>query len=335
VPKTSGARMKLQAQCCLPLAGVLVVAVVSAGFSPAAFAESPETATSEVVLRAGWMLESACQVRATGEQISRPGFRTEGWHVVTVPSTVVAALVADKTFPDPYFGTNLRSIPGASYPLGQNFALLAMPKGSPFRCSWWYRTEFRLPAGYSGHRLWLDFEGINNRANVWVNGQRIANSRDVAGAYRTYEFDITALAEPDRVNVLAVETIAQTENDLGISWVDWNPVPPDKNLGLWRPVYLRASGAVTIRDPQAVTHFPDGSLDRAELTVEAILHNATSRPVSGTLAGEIEQISFQQTVVLAPGESRTVRFTPPQFPELRIAHPKIWWPAQMGASYLH
>lgn len=335
MPKTSGAGMKFQPPYRLRLAGVLVVAVVSAVFSPAAFAETPEAATSEVVLRAGWMLQSACQARAKAEQISSPGFRTEGWHAATVPSTVVAALVADKTFPDPYVGTNLRSIPGASYPLGQNFALLAMPKDSPFRCSWWYRTEFRLPPGYPGRRLWLDFEGINNRANVWVNGQRIASSRDVAGAYRTYEFDITRVAEPDQVNVLAVETIAQAENDLGISWVDWNPAPPDKNLGLWRPVYLRTSGAVTIRDPQVVTHFPDGSLDRAELTVEAILHNATSRSVSGTLAGEIGQISFEQTVALAPGESRTVRFAPPQFPELGIAHPKIWWPAQMGAPYLH
>ena len=76
--------------------------------------------------------------------------------------------------------------------------------------------------------------------------------------------------------MLAVETIAQTENDLGINWVDWNPAPPDKDMGLWREVYLRASGPVTIRYPQVVTHFAAGSLDRADLTVEAELHNATT-----------------------------------------------------------
>ena len=77
------------------------------------------------------MLQSSCKVKSSGEQISAPGFRTDGWHSATVPSTVVAALVADKTFPDPYFGQNLRSIPGTSYPVGQNFSVLADAEGQP------------------------------------------------------------------------------------------------------------------------------------------------------------------------------------------------------------
>ena len=155
---------------------------------------------------------------------------------------------------------NLRSIPGATYPLGENFSELAMPKDSPFRCSWWYRKEFRLPAGLVGRVVWLNFEGINNRANVWFNGKRIAEANEVAGAYRTYEFDVTEMARQGEANALAVETIAQTENDLGINWVDWNPAPPDKDMGLWRKVYLTASGPVTIRFPQVITHFAQRSL---------------------------------------------------------------------------
>ena len=81
----------------------------------------------------------------------------------------------------------------------------------------------------------------------------------------------------DRPNVLAVETIAQTEKDLGINWVDWNPTPPDKDMGLWRGVWLRESGPVEIRSPQVTTHFANASLAEADLTVEAELHNATRR----------------------------------------------------------
>ena len=286
------------------------------------------------VLHTGWMLQSSCKVNARGDRISSPGFQPRGWHHVDVPSTVVAALVADKTFLDPYFGENLRSLPGATYPIGQNFSVLPMPRDSPFRCSWWYRTEFRSPRDYQGRRVWLNFGGINNRANIWVNGHKLAG-QGVAGAYRTYEFDVTSLLKQTAPNVLAIETIAQTETDLGINWVDWNPAPPDKDMGLWREVYLRASGPVTVRYPQVITHFAAGSLDSASLTVESEVHNATAKQVTGTLTGKIGQIAFGQTVILASGESRTVRFTPDAFPQLQIAHPRIWWPAQMGVPNLY
>ena len=216
-------------------------------------------------LHADWTLQSSCQINATAEQISSAGFNTNGWHSTSVPSTVVAALVADKTYPDPYFGKNLRDIPGTTYPIGKNFSLLPMPQDSPFRCSWWYRTEFKLPENFTGRHVWLHFGGINNRANIWLNGHKIADAKDVAGAYRTYEYDISASLVQGQANSLAVETFAQTEKDLGINWVDWNPAPPDKDMGLWRDVYLQASGPVAIRYPQVVTHFPSALRSRKRI----------------------------------------------------------------------
>ena len=66
---------------------------------------------------------------------------------------------------------------------------------------------------------------------MWLNGHQIADTTKVAGAYRTYDFDVTELLKPGK-NVLAVETFAPTEKDLGINWVDWNPCPPDKDMGI-------------------------------------------------------------------------------------------------------
>ena len=324
----------------LPLIGFWLAAALAALVASPVYSfpspQSNSTEPSRLELHTGWMLQSSCSIKARGSQISQQKFQTAGWHAVTVPSTVVAALVADGTYPDPYFGTNLRSIPGTTYPPYENFSVLAMPKNSPFRCSWWYRTEFRLPTNSDRKRVWLNFEGINNRANIWLNGRRIATPGEVAGAYRTYEFDVsTTVASPGQDNVLAVETFAQTENDLGINWVDWNPAPPDKDMGLWRGVYLQLSGPVTIRNPQVVTHFVPGSLESADLTVEAELRNSAKTPQTGSLKGTVEQINFEQTVTLAPGESRTVRFSPSEFLQLRVVHPKVWWPAQMGAPNLY
>jgi exo-1,4-beta-D-glucosaminidase len=299
-------------------------------------AQSSPVPQSHIDLHENWTLESSCKISATGAKISAADFDTKTWHKTAVPSTVVAALVADKTYPDPYFADNLAKFPGMNYRQNKMFSLQSMPKDSPFRCAWWYRIEFNAPPIAPGSHLWLDFAGINNRANIWLNGKKFADSREIAGAYRTYEFDITQqLAPVGTPNVLAVETIAQTERDLGINWVDWNPTPPDKDMGLWRPVSLRVTGPVEIRSPMVATHFPGKPSDEADLTVVAELHNAGAQPITGTLEADLENNKLTQPVTLAPGESRTIRLTPENFPPLRVQNPELWWPRQMGEPHLH
>jgi len=292
-------------------------------------------APPRIELHANWKLQSSCKVEQHGEVISTPAFKPEGWIPATVPTTVVAAQVAAGEFKDAYFGENLRKLPGMDYPIGKNFSELPMPKDSAYACSWWYRTEFKLPEDYGGRVVWLHFDGINNRANVWLNGHKIADANDVAGAYRLYEFDVTQFARPNQANVLAVEAFAQTENDLGINFVDWAPMPPDKDMGLWRSVYVAASGPVSLRYPQVVTHFLDDSLRQANLAVMAELHNASGHLVRGVLEGSFADRKFRQSVTLSPGETRSVRFTPEDFAELRVKDPKLWWPAPLGPQNLY
>src|SRR5688572_5399693 len=66
-------------------------------------------------LATGWSLQAAAKLNADGETLSSPRYRARGWYTVSVPTTVVAAMVERKVFPDPYFGMNIRSLPGASY----------------------------------------------------------------------------------------------------------------------------------------------------------------------------------------------------------------------------
>ena len=289
---------------------------------------------SETPLREGWSLQSACKIQSDGAAISSAAFHTQGWVQVTVPSTVLAAQVAAGEFKQPYFGMNLRSIPGANYPIGQNFSNLPMPEDSPYRCGWWYRKTFTVPASERGKALWLRFGGINYRANLWVNGKQIADDKQIAGAYRTYEFDITREVTPGKENTIAIETFAPTETDLGINWVDWNPCPPDKDMGLWGPVDLITTGPVSLRSPLATTHFIDASLGEADLSVYAELHNSSDHPVHGTVTGTVAGIRIEQPVDLAANESKTVTFSQEQFPQLRVHNPRVWWPYQMGEPHL-
>ena len=295
---------------------------------------TPSKSDEKLVLRDHWTLQSSAKVEATGEIISTAAFLPKGWHDATVSTTVVAALVHDKTLPDPFFAMSLRQFPGVSYPVGGNFSNVAMQPDSPYAVSWWYRKQFSAPASFSGKTVWLNFKGINYRANVWLNGKQVANSNDIAGAWRTYELNVTGTLKPGD-NVLAVQVFAPTENDLAITFVDWNPAPPDKNMGLWREVYLTTSGPVALRYPTVVSKLNLPGNDSAQLTVTAQLKNSTDHVVKGKLKGHIDSVTFDQEVELGANETRDVAFTPDRYPQLEFANPRLWWPAQMGVPNLY
>ena len=140
---------------------------------------------------------------------------------------MLAAQVAAGIYQDPYYGMNMRKIPGGDYPIGATFSNMPMPEDSPYRCAWWYRKQFQVPGCSRGKTTWLHFGGINYRANVWVNGQLVADDQQIAGAYRVYNLDITKAVTPGKDGCrLRSKYLRRVPTDLGINWVDWNPAPP-------------------------------------------------------------------------------------------------------------
>jgi len=283
-------------------------------------------------LRQGWAIQSSDEVREGGAILSTAGYQPRGWYPATLPTTVLSALVRANIYPDPYTGMNLRSIPGTTYPISSNFSNALMPPDSPFRHSWWYRTQFDLSADYKGKTVWLGFDGMNFRANVWLNGKQIATSDKMAGAFRLFDLDATAAAKPGEANYLAVEVFAPLPHDLAITFVDWNPQPSDKNMGLWRDVTVYSTGPAVIRFPSVATHLSQGA---ALLTIRAEVTNAEDRAVDGVLKAKIEAVELSQPVHLAAHETRVLHFTPEQFAQLKFANPRLWWPVQAGAQNLY
>lgn len=282
----------------------------------------------KISLHENWRIQSSCEVKAGGAEISTAEFRAESWHKASVPTTVVAALVADGTYPDPYYGLNLKSLPGMDYPSSSFFANQPMPADSPFRCSWWFRTEF--PASAGGRRVWLHFDGINYRANIWLNGEKITDASEAAGMMRVFEFAIEKhLAAAGKANVLAVEVFAPDKNDLAMTWVDWNPTPPDKDMGLWKDVYLTESGDVSLRHPFVASKL-DETYQSATLKITADVHNSANHASTSIVRAEVAGIRLSQKVELAASESKTVVFSPEEYPQLKLAHPRLWWPYLMG-----
>src|SRR4030095_10360863 len=99
----------------IALVAVLVTACSYSGRLPAEATEGATSAAPSLELSQGWEIQSSCDAKAAGGQISQAGFSTIGWHKTTIPNTVVGTLVDDKTYPDPTYGTNMKNLPGMNY----------------------------------------------------------------------------------------------------------------------------------------------------------------------------------------------------------------------------
>jgi exo-1,4-beta-D-glucosaminidase len=250
------------------------------------FVAQPQLA-AQTVLHDAWKVQSSAKVSGSGEEVSQPGYPTPGWYSTSAPKTVFAVLVENGVYKDPYYGMNLRTFPGVEYNIGTEFANQEMPANSPYAVPWWYRAEFELPAADQGKQVWMQFRGINYRAEIWINGRKLAGSDEVVGAFRRYAFNVTAYIHPGAKNAVAVAVSAPKAAELGITWVDWNPTPPDKDMGLWQEVVISTSGPVALRHPFVETLLDLPKAEIAHLAVRAFADNASSQPVQGTLRGRI------------------------------------------------
>ncbi|MGE5497351.1 MAG: glycosyl hydrolase 2 galactose-binding domain-containing protein, partial [Syntrophothermus sp.] len=132
-------------------------------------------------IKKNWFIQSSEKVTSPGMEISRAGFNCSSWFKTELPRTVMGALSENKVYSDIFVGRNLSKIPE-----GQ------------FKKSWWYRTEFRLEKGKSEQKnCILEFDGINYRANIWLNGKLIADSNSVFGSFCRFSFDISDYADYD------------------------------------------------------------------------------------------------------------------------------------------
>ncbi len=269
------------------------------------------------VLQNGWRIVSSESVKESGESISTLSFNAENWYPAKVPTTVMAALVENNVYKDIYFGKNLENIPTEQ-----------------FKCSWWYRKEFKHESKFADENVRLIFEGINYRANVWLNGHQIVSSDTLAGSFRIFEVDITEYVQSGN-NVLAVEVFPPKPGDFTIGFVDWNPKPPDENMGIWREVKLRTSSTVSIKNPFVQTKVNLETLDEASLSITSNLVNHCDKEVSGIFKVMINDIEFEQSFTLKSFEEKEIFFLPEYYKQLIIHHPRLWWPNNLGDPNLY
>jgi exo-1,4-beta-D-glucosaminidase len=272
---------------------------------------------------AHWQIQSSAKAQQSGAEVSAAGFSTEGWYPVSDRATVMAGLIENGEYKDVFYGDNLRAVeePDAS--------------GTMFVIPWWYRSEFAIGEGAPGTRTLLRINGMIPDADVWLNGQRVAERAAIAGAYPVHEIDVTRWIHPG-TNILALRVYAgDPRTSLVLGWVDWNPTPPDNNMGPWRGVDIVRTGPVELRFAQVVSSLSLPDLAHAALTVKVQARNLDASARDATITGVVAGVSLRRSIHLAAGETQTLSFSPKSDPSLELKHPRIWWPVGMGEHPLY
>ena len=296
---------------------LLAIFCLVAGYG---FCQNEETENYRAFLKENWAMGSAISDPSTGDKISQPGFNTSAWYKVNVPTTVIAGLIANHVYNfDPFYG--------------RNFEKLGDPRLDK---PWWFRREFELPAAEDGKNVVLKLHGINYKADVWLNGIKIADSTQIIGPFRIIELDITKQVKYKGENVLAIEVKRpfnpqKRGGDLAIDYADWIHYPPDFNNGIINNVELKTYRRVGVEYPLVTTKFDLPSLAVAHLQVDAMAINYTDKEQDAIVKGKINgEITFEQKVHLKPGEKKQVTFSPAGYQQLNVKNPRIWWPWQYG-----
>ena len=292
------------------------------------------------VLTKGWFLQCAMFAKNGPERIASTEYTGGDWIPAVVPATVLTSYLTAGAIPDPYFGDQVAQLSDGFFT--QN--------------DFWYRNTFSISQDCKGRRLWLVFEGINWKAEVYFNGQRIGQ---IDGAFIRGRFDITELADCGGTNCVAVlirqvahPGVVQHKSlghhyrnggELGldsptfVSSSGWNWVPtiPGRCTGVWNEVRFETSGDAVLLDPWVTSELPSTDNSRAELTARAEISNLSSKTMRYALHLSMDALTFRQEIELQPKETRQVSIDKSAWAALAVEKPRLWWPNGYGEPTLH
>jgi hypothetical protein len=282
---------------------------------------------------------------ADGAALSGPDLDTSAWLPATVPGTVLASLVEQGHLPDPVSGMNNLQVPEALS-----------------RHSWWYRRSFDLPRELgigAGRHVWLEFDGINHQADIWLNGVSVGTllhpfaraAYDVTAALRAARgkhalaVKITPMPHPGSAGdkgtdgqafVQAATLYLDSPTLLSASGWDWMPAVRDRAAGIWNHVRLRSTGAAVLGDPRVVSVLPKlPDTGTAEVTITVPVRNVDTVDRSILVRAAFDTVSVSASITVKAGQTGEVKFAPAQYSQLRLTNPKLWWPNGYGAPDLH
>ena len=294
----------------------------------------------KTLIHSDWYARKANEVKMDGNRLSAAPLDKTGWLPARVPSTVLTTLLENHMYPAPEFGLNNNLIPDI-HEVGNDFY------------TYWFTRQFTINNLPEGRNVWLNFRGINYKAEIFLNGKRI-NRNTHEGMFLRKTFNITPYLRTDAPNVLAVLVYPPTHagNPNGGQGGDgqiarnntmqytpgWDWIQPvrDRNTGIWDEVSITTTGPVCLSSPYVVTKVPGVRDPETKTQREAFvntsveLENTGSTSLKGLLVCETNGTRLTQPVTLSPFEKKTVSLNP-----LAVKNPRLWWPNGIGEQPLY
>ncbi|RNL50749.1 glycoside hydrolase family 2 protein [Pedobacter jejuensis] len=289
-------------------------------------------------LNSGWVCANVKDVNANGSQISTKSFTINNWMAATVPGTILTTLLNNKKIPDPFYGINNERIDDV-YKTGNAYY------------TYWFVKDFDEKA-IGNEQVWLQFRGINYKADIFLNGKKI-NLTTIEGMHLRSHFNITKMLAANGKNRLAVivhppdfvgnpnggqggdGTIAKGLTTQYTAGWDWIQPTRDRNTGIWDKVTIEKTQSVNLQNPHVVTLVPgkrlaEGKQKPATVKVSVEVENPTSKAVSGTLLYQFAGQTIQKAVTIKANQKTEIGFD-----DLTVQNPKLWWPNGYGEQYLY
>lgn len=294
----------------------------------------------KTLVHTGWFARRAQEVLVDGNRLSASPLELAGWLPARVPGTVLTTLLENKLYAAPEFGTNNQLIPDI-YDVGNDFY------------TYWFVRPFEIRNLPADRTVWLNFRGINYKAELFLNGKRL-NRNTHEGMFLRKSFNITPYLRTDAPNVLAVIVYppdpvgnpnggqggdGQIARNVTMQYTpgwDWIQPVRDRNTGIWDEVSITTTGAVRLQSPYVRTEVPGVRSPEVQKQPNAWVHtsvemeNTTDTPLKGLLVCETAGQRLTQPVSLSAKEKREVRF-----PVLSIKQPRLWWPNGIGEHPLY
>ncbi len=295
----------------------------------------------DYVINSSWFMLSETEVLKLGSTPLANDLDFSNWYKATVPGTVLATLVDNGVYPDPYWGINNVSIPD-----------------SLCRMNWWYRTEFVIPDDikrFTNHII--TFNGINYKAQVWLNNHLLGN---ISGAFSRGVFNVTKFLNYDGKNILSVKIIPPSNPGIpheqsaraikgpnggalcldGPTFIssegwDWMPAMKDRNIGIWQDVVLSSFGDVSSENIYVKTDIALPDTTRAEIIIEMDLLNHSDESQEATVNFKIDDIEFKKKYFINANSKKRIRLTSDEVEKLIINSPRLWWPNGYGEQNLY
>ena len=325
-----------------------------------------------VLLRQNWKIASSLTVGTDGAALSQSDAKGVAWSESSVPTTVLGALVRNGVYPNPYIGMNNTLIPDSSDLFNKRHDTLRfshLDGRNPWINPYWFVNSFTVPAPFKNKQVWLNFNELNYRAEIWLNGVRVARADQVVGMDRAYRFEVGKLLHETGANYLAVaihpvdhpglpavpptSAFADPGQNMGEDGLicmnytrwdtqgwDWQPEVRDRDMGITEDVYLSFSEEVEIDSVYIAPQLQLGDNALADISLELEFLNHSGKAHVGTLHGVLtddagRKVEFTRACKISADTHQVITLNPTQEPSLRLKNPRLWWPAGEGEASLH